>query len=74
MKLGEVLCHVSIGQKIRVVFLYDDVENDGDETGEVLEFENDRIELEKPLVKNILNNMIEDISAENDYLRIGVFE
>ena len=71
MKLEELLTYVSTGQMIRVIMINDD----GDEVGQRLEFENDKIELRKPKVKNILGNMIESVSStEDDYLRIEVYE
>ena len=71
MKLEELLTYVSTGQMIRVIMLNDD----GEETGQTLEFENDKIYLRKPNIRNILGNMIESVSStEDDYLRIEVYE
>lgn len=66
----ELLEKVSIGQMILIIYLDDD----GDETNTFLEFENDRLDLELPGVKRILNKNVEFISTENEYLRIEVIE
>ena len=67
----QVLQITSTGQMIRIVFLDDE----GDENGHILEFENDRIELVKPEVKKILSNIVFWISSTtDDYLRIEVYE
>ena len=64
----ELLSLTSIGQMVRVIFL----DIDGDETGEVLEFENDHIDLNKHRVKAVLSKFVEFISTEDDFLRVEV--
>ena len=66
----ELLDHVSIGQMIRFIFLYDD----GEETGSMLEFENDRLDLKLPKVKKYLDRNVIWLSSDpDDYLRIEIF-
>lgn len=66
----ELLQHVSKGQMIRLIFLYDD----GEETGSFLEFENDKLDLELPNVKKYLDNYVIFLSSTfDDYLRIEIF-
>ena len=66
----ELLKHVSTGQKIRLIFLYDD----GEETGSFLEFANDKLDLELPNVKKYLDNYVIFLSSTfDDYLRIGIY-
>lgn len=65
----ELLEKVSIGQMIRLIFLYDD----GDESGSFLEFENDKLDLKLPKVKKYLDRNVEFLSTEEEYLRIEVF-
>lgn len=64
----ELLEKVSIGQMIKIIFLYDD----GDETGTFMFFENDKLDLELPNVKKILTKNVEFISTEEEFLRIEV--
>ena len=64
----ELLEKVSIGQMIKIIFLYDD----GDETGTFMFFENDKLDLELPGVKKILTKNVEFISTEEEFLRIEV--
>lgn len=66
----ELLKHVSTGQMIRLIFLYDD----GDETGSMLEFENDKLDLELPNVKKYLDRYVIWLSSTlDDYLRIEIY-
>ena len=66
----ELLQHVSTGQKIRLIFLYDD----GEETESFLEFENDKLDLELPNVKKYLDRYVIFLSStSDDYLRIEIF-
>ena len=70
MKLRELLKYVSTGQKIRLIFLYDD----GEEAGSFLEFENDKLDLELPNVKKYLDRYVVFLSSTYDnYLRIEIF-
>lgn len=65
----ELLQHVIIGQKIRLIFLYDD-----EEAGSFLEFENDKLDLELPNVKKYLDRYVVFLSSTYDnYLRIEIF-
>lgn len=67
----QILEITSTGQMIRIVFLDDE----DDENGHTLEFENDRIDLAKPNVKKILSNIVVWMSSTtDDYLRIEVYE
>ena len=68
--IKDLLKHVSTGQKIRLIFLYDD----GEETGSFLEFENDKLDLELPNVKKYLDKYVIFLSStSDDYLRIEIF-
>lgn len=64
----ELLEKVSIGQMIKLIFLYDD----GDEAGTFMFFENDKRDLELPGVKRYLDSNVEFISTEEEFLRIEV--
>lgn len=65
----ELLEKVSIGQMIKLIFLYDD----GDEVGTFMFFENDKLDLKLPGVKKYLDSNVEFISTEEEFLRIEVF-
>ena len=66
----ELLQHVSKGQMIRLIFLYDNDE----EAGSFLEFENNKLDLELPNVKKYLDRYVVFLSSTSDnYLRIGIF-
>ena len=68
--IKDLLKHVSTGQKIRLIFLYDD----GEEAGSFLEFENNKLDLELPNVKKYLDRYVVFLSSTfDDYLRIGIF-
>ena len=66
----EILEHVSTGQNIRLILLYDD----GDESGSFIEFENDKLDLKLPKVKHYLDSKVIWLSSEpDDYLRLEVY-
>lgn len=68
--IKDLLKHVSKGQMIRLIFLYDN----GEEAGSFLEFENDELDLELPNVKKYLDRYIIFLSSTFDnYLRIEIF-
>ena len=68
--IKDLLKHVSKGQMIRLIFLYDD----GEETESFLEFENDKLDLELPNVKKYLDRYIISLSSTFDnYLRIEIY-
>lgn len=67
LRLGDLLKMVSTGQMIRVVFLNDD----GDENGNTLEFENDPKDSKYPTT--LLYEWVEWISSTpDDYLRVEI--
>lgn len=67
LRLGDLLKMVSTGQMIRVVFL----NTDGDEDGNILEFENDSKDSKYPTT--LLYEWVEWISSTaDDYLRVEI--
>ena len=71
LRLGDLLKMVSTGQMIRVVFLNDD----GDENGNTLEFENDCHDYRYLRNKPLFNEWVEWVSSTcDDYLRIEIIK
>ena len=71
-KVGELLEKVSTGQMIRIVFLTPD---GGDETGEIVEFENDCHDYRYLSNKPLFNEWVEWVSSTlDDYLRIEIIK
>ena len=65
VSIKDLLKHVSTGQKIRLMFLYDD----GEETGSFLEFENALIGLQRTVLTRGFNVLF-IISPQLSFLRL----